>query len=251
MTQGTTIRTIKENKTKDQMQSVECPECKRSTKHRVVSSFVEAWNNKKTALWGTKDYQIIECQGCETVSYRSVEIFSEDFNYDADGNLVLIETVNLYPDRTNASLTPKMLPEVPQKLRRIYREVIESFNIKLFTLCAAGLRAIIEGICLEKNIKKGPVVVNSETKTMKNLAGKISGLAVEGLLTKSHSNILHQHRFLGNEAVHELAKPTSDELSVAIEIVEHVFKSIYVIPVREMTLKKKTAARKKRAKTKK
>ena len=55
--------------------------------------------------------------------------------------------------------------------------------------------------------KNGTKVV----KRFKNLEGKIAGLYEKGFLTKKSSTILHEHRFLGNEAVHELSQPSKDQ----------------------------------------
>ena len=57
--------------------------------------------------------------------------------------------------------------------------------------------------------------------------GKIEGLHEKGLLTRQHSEILHEHRFLGNDAVHDLKQPTQDELKLAIQIVEHTLENLY------------------------
>ena len=57
--------------------------------------------------------------------------------------------------------------------------------------------------------------------------------------------MLHQHRYLGNEAVHELKAPSSDELRLAIEIIEHVVEQLYEIPQKAVALKRTIAERKK------
>ena len=121
------------------------------------------------------------------------------------------------------------------KIRRIYRETIECFNNESFTLCASGLRAIIEGICADKQIADGPVNIigkdgASSIKRKDNLEGKIAGLAEKKILTDSQAAILHQHRFLGNDAIHELNIPSYDELNLAIDIVEHILVSLYEMP---------------------
>ena len=49
----------------------------------------------------------------------------------------------------------------------------------------------------------------------------------KGILTKRNADILHEHRFLGNEALHELTQPSKDELALAIQIIEHILEHIY------------------------
>jgi hypothetical protein len=116
------------------------------------------------------------------------------------------------------------------------------------TLSAAGLRALVEGLCAELNVVDGPKEVtkkdgSTQIKRFKNLEGKISGLHEKGYLTKQHSDVLHEHRYLGNEAVHELTLPSREELALAIEIIEHIFISVYEIPKKGQELKVKRVKR--------
>ena len=47
------------------------------------------------------DHQIIQCQGCETISFRVISENSEeiDFYYDEDGTVIgnHVQTITLYP----------------------------------------------------------------------------------------------------------------------------------------------------------
>ena len=127
-------------------------------------------------------------------------------------------------------------------MRRIYRETIDSFNIDSNVLAAAGLRAIVEGLCASLGVTDGPKEITkndgtTEIKRFTNLEGKIAGLHEKGFLTEKSSDILHEHRYLGNDAVHELSQPSKDELRLAIEIIEHAFESIYQIPQKGEELK--------------
>jgi hypothetical protein len=71
------------------------------------------------------------------------------------------------------------------------------------------------------------------------LQGKINGLHEKGKLTKEHAEILHEHRYLGNTSIHDLAAPSKEELSLALEIIEHVFDTIYEIPEKAIQLRHK------------
>jgi len=237
------IRKITENKTKGKELDVVCSECNRETWHLVLQSFYDYWqsdDHPEHFVDGGTDYQIIECQGCRTISFRSEGWFSEE-----DGT-----SIQLFPKRSSDTLTKKDFYEIPRQLRRIYYEVIESFNNDLLISCAAGLRAIIEGICSEKKIKNGEVEFTDGKGITKidrksNLQGKIAGLAEKNILTKSNADILHEHRFLGNEALHELSQPSVTELRLAIEIIEHLLENIYELPSKAKDLKGFKAKRKK------
>lgn len=225
-----------------------CSNCNNETKHVVRQSInkrIEEYLDPRdpdSLIYARNDYQIIECRGCEFTSFRSTYDFSEE-----DGTIV-----KLYPKRTSTSLTIKDMLNVPQKLRRFYIETINAFNFESNTLCAAGLRALVEGVCAENGITKGEVTVNKGKKNEKkvkknNLEGKISGLHEHGILTKKNAETLHELRFLGNDAVHKLALPPSNELLLAIKILEHTLEALYEIPEAGAELRANRERRKKKS----
>ena len=79
-----------------------------------------------------------------------------------------------------------------------------------------------------------------------NLQGKIGGLYEKNLITKTHAEILHEHRFLGNNAVHELDMPSAEELKLGIEILEHTLENIYELKYKGEELQWKRELRKKK-----
>lgn len=240
-----------ENRSKDQAVSIRCAECNRSTEHRVMASLdkevTESYPDEDYWIGWRDNYQIVKCQGCKTVSFRHVNWHSEAEmpEYGESGI-----TERLYPKRDSNSIMPKNFDNVPIKLQRIYGEVIDCFNNECLILCAAGLRGMVEGICANNSVMDGPVTVpvkggGTEVKRFRNLVGKISGLCEKGILTESSAERLHEHRYLGNDAVHELMRPSADELRLAIEIVEHTLEQLYEIPEKASKLKQRMAQRKK------
>ncbi|SMD32754.1 protein of unknown function [Reichenbachiella faecimaris] len=236
------MRKFELNKSFDKNYSVLCQTCKVTTKHKVLTSVNEygkepmdygdfyQWNN---------DYEIIQCLGCETVSFRSDHANSEDYDPE-DGDYYSNEL--LYPKRTKESLTAQSFFNVPHNLRRIYKETIESYNSDSLTLCGAGVRALVEGLCQENGIPDGEVEQTKKDGTIKkvrktNLQAKINGLHEKGKITKANADILHEHRFLGNTAVHELSTPNKDDLRLALEIIENVFDNLYEIPEKASQLR--------------
>ncbi|QDU16891.1 hypothetical protein CA11_47280 [Gimesia maris] len=238
-----------ENKTKGKIVTAYCASCENENKHEILQSvqkFSEellAPRDQDSLIYWSSDYQIIECRGCESTSFRSTHIFSEE-----DGTII-----NLYPKRTSTSLNSKGMYNVPARLRRFYKETIDAYNFDSNTLCAAGLRALVEGICAEYGVKKGEVTINKDEHNekkviLKNLEGKISGLNEHGILTKSNAEILHELRFLGNDAVHELSIPSSNNLLLAIKILEHTLEALYEIPETGAELRSKRERREKKSK---
>ena len=213
-----------------------CNTCRQHTKHKVVQSYSQTYrledNPGMSVDYANGTWEIIQCAGCELVSFQESWLTSEDWVPDQGP----VPTVYRYPKAEEDQLAVKYFFEAPAYIYRIYRETIQSFNIESYILCAAGLRAVIEGICEKENVKSGLVEKKIGGKTFpkkeENLEGKIEGLHQKGILSKKHAEILHALRFIGNEAVHKLNTPPRDDLKEAIEIVEHTIENLYVLSER-------------------
>lgn len=240
MSTPTTVRV--ENKTQGEVVKALCLSCNAETRHLVLQSidcdgkeFVE---DSFWLVW-RDDYQIIQCQGCETIGFRHEHFYSEDVQEGFNGT-----TTKVYPSKPKNFRSTKDYYNVPLNLRRIYRETIDAYNVECYTLSAAGLRALVEGICSENGVLDGQIEVTRKdgTKTFEvknNLQAKISGLHQKKLLTEQQASILHSHRSLGNNALHELKMPSVSDLGLAIDILEHILESLYEIPDKAEILQRK------------
>jgi hypothetical protein len=141
---GRVRENIEENRAKGQTVKVLCPECDQETWH-VVCLSLDASGDEQVEdgyeIWWRNSSQIIQCQGCEVISFRQLNTFSEE-EYPAD--------------------------------------------------------------------------------------------------------ILHELRFLGNEAVHQLDRPSTKELTLAIDIIHHILDALYEIPKKAETLRDNKSRRKKK-----
>lgn len=215
-----------------------CAQCKGTTNHVVLHEVERKHTPSNTPGmeidFYNEQHQIVACCGCDERSFRLETYCSEDYDPET-GNIP--PSIHSYPERPpksrDAMLPIKPFPHVPKKPKRIYRETMEAFNAELYTLAAGGLRAIVEAICLDKKIADGPVVTKDpkggpdKIKRRPNLQGKIAGMAEQSLLTAKQAEVLHAHRFMGNDALHELEMPAVDELVVAIGIIEHTLETLY------------------------
>jgi hypothetical protein len=207
-----------------------CLQCGSETNHIMRIKYEHSWNTESSV--GTSTYQIVQCAGCDTVSYRSV---TEGSDYYNNYTQEMEPVVELYPRRHATSRQAKYFWNAPEKLRKLYREVIDAFNADMPVLCAGGLRALVEGIALDKGVLGGDVpkdMTDSTAGTIfrDNLQGKIAGMAQKSLLSPRHADMLHDHRFLGNDALHELKRPTAESLEAAIDVIEHTMENIYELP---------------------
>ncbi|MEI6385350.1 MAG: DUF4145 domain-containing protein [Spirochaetota bacterium] len=220
-----------------------CNKCRNDLNHTVIKSIKEEWKENvfEYGADGYTDYQIIKCTGCDSFTFRESKYHSEYRDIESDGTYEL-----LYPE-SSANFRDEMnFDDLPYNLETIYRETIICFNKNLKTLCAAGIRSILEGICRDRKIRKGHIEYKEKNGIVKskyssNLDGKINGLVENEIITKGQAQALHELRFLGNKAVHELDSPSLKDLSIALEIIEHIIIDIYDLPLKSKKLERRRA----------
>lgn len=217
-----------------------CNSCSRDTNHEILMNIKvddddEIENGRYSISW-FDDYQIVMCRGCDTISFRQISWFSEDWHPDHNG-----ETIYQYPERKlKKSLE---IQRLPSEIMSLYREVIDGYNVGAHTLVAGGLRALIEAVCISKEIKSGNVPKlksdgSVEYKKKGTLEGKIYGLQENGYISTKQIDILHELRFLGNDALHEIEKPSIDQIDIAFKIVESMLENIFGMEHKSKVLKK-------------
>lgn len=230
--EGKRFEELTENKTKGKEIHVYCHECKRDNTHVVVVSADMDYRqdfDEDFSVEAESNHQVIRCR-CGNFSFRRLSWCSESQDHDWDGR-----TETLYPVREPETRPAKTFKNVPPFITDIYEQTIQAYNNQSFILCAAGLRVIVEGICEVKDVKGGTVMRPQKGGTLvecrsRGLDGKIAGLCEKQILTRKSAEMLDEHRFLGNGAVHDLAQPARRELKLAIEIIEHIFGEIFEMP---------------------
>ena len=213
-------------------EQVVCNSCSHRTWHNIVfsqvfatSAYDEGWGDDYLGEVNNK-WDLLQCQGCGMVSARmSIEIKGEKQPY-----------VEFYPERTISHHVRKYYVHLPDKLSHLYSEVVSTYNKGNLILCSAGLRALLEGICINKGIYEG---LDEKGKITKSLEGKINGLT--SIVPPGIVKNLHGLRFLGNQALHELDVPNDESVDLAISVIEDIMNIIYDLDYRAQLLLKKTA----------
>jgi hypothetical protein len=210
------------NKSAGEVIDVACIECKRATKHKVLAS-VETNGTEDCGGGNSIDYgggrQIIQCQGCETMSFRIETWNSEDYDYnDETGKIEICPSVTLFPSRSEGRAVIRDSYLLPTNVQRIYGETIKAHNNDQPVLSGIGIRALVESICKDKQAPG------------RNLADKINGLVTQGVLTAAGASILHQIRTLGNDAAHEVKPHKAEQLALALDVCDHLMQGVYILP---------------------
>lgn len=200
-------------KTIGAIENIECNQCGMMIKHTLRGSYDAYWHEETIDIHASAEYELLECNGCQTGTLRITEWCSE-----APED----HSVEYWPPRKSDldHREPKQFTNMPygSDLESVYRQTVTASNNKLPTLAAAGVRFVIEGICLDLGIiegknytNQGKVVRNRTTNEIlrrKNLEGKINGLWEKGRISKEERKLLHELRRFGNESAHELNNPS-------------------------------------------
>ena len=210
-----------------------CPTCGVETNHEVVWASHRQIQDEETGYWEVTDFDLLQCLGCETPILRKKYIFSEDLKLiEINGKLVEVPAITLWPKPSYRNLKIKTVPNTPPTVNRIYRETIDAYNNELQTLCAVGIRAVIETVCKERGINKD------------DLKEDINELKDKGLITEDFANALHENRLLGNDAIHESILFGDFELQTAIELIESLMYTVYEAKNKADLIKRIREARK-------
>lgn len=193
----------------------DCRECKRKTKHSIFGS--KSITSPPEYYHSETKYLLIECNGCETISFRKEFHDYEEYYQIGPDEYEHPISVEIFPHYINDHMHIDSLNDVPDIVSSIYEESLLAIQEGAFTLAGLGLRATIEAICNDKEIKG------------KNLQVRINTMNRSGLISKSDADRLHAIRFMGNDAAHEIKKTKKKSVLIALKIIEHVILSVYVL----------------------
>lgn len=192
-------------------EKVTCHACKGERNHEIVReiSVSQTSDEDSSDFIMVTYYQIVKCLGCDSISFRQVlvEVLPE-------GETVLEQEkypvwLQDFKEEIEWSST------VPDEIRNIYSQTIKAYNHKLSILCAAGIRAIVEGCCQAFNVGGN------------NLERKIEGLFEKKLIGIPQKDTLHELRYMGNEAIHELSPIPQEDLRTGLEIAERLLQMFF------------------------
>jgi hypothetical protein len=195
-----------------------CPLCGHHTNHEVL--FVEKKGSLPEEDFGwNQDYEVIRCRGCENIQFRTT--YSDEgmvsYSHDEEGDYY--NDVKYFPSFIMRHSRLEKLYGLPDKIRIVYLETLEALKSNCYLLTGVGLRAIIEAICIAENIAG------------RNLEQKINSLSRNKLITEKDSHRLHSIRFLGNDSVHEMSVPKQSQITIALNIIEHLLNNLYLIDI--------------------
>lgn len=193
-----------------------CRNCKGLRNHKELFKKELRGSDENDFFMWIENYCVIECLGCENISFLKVYGDTDMVEHDEEGKPDYYFDKMIFPFYLKKSNELEYQNYIPENIRTIYIETIMAFKADLSILTAGGLRAIIEALCNHLKIKND------------NLSIRIDLLNKKGHLTVSESKRLHSIRFMGNDALHEIVKPKKEHLYLLLEIINHLLANLFI-----------------------
>jgi hypothetical protein len=206
-----------------------CRTCARQTEHDVCVQYSKAAipedgllaeRSGERLLFAWTRSQIIECRICGRPSFRQAWTATPQLEDSWAWRVC---------DNTEYRAPLRAVHGLPPKVEKLFRELVLAFDSGAFALAAGGLRAAIEAACCARRCQGA------------NLQQRIRKL--KGVLSERDINLLQPLRALGNAALHQGDVPSPDELAAAIDVLEHLLKTLFYLPQRAEDLKRLRADR--------
>ena len=200
-----------------------CRSCHGLTKHEMLFKHdVETtpWDYHEKTSW-----QVLRCLGCESIRFRT---WNEDYELsikeDHEGNPIYLTTESLYPRSLPSHKPLQNLRFVPELIRNAYNQSVTALGEQANILASIGLRACVEAVCNHLKISGS------------SLDKRIDSLFKAGHVSNTDKRRLHAIRFLGNDAAHEIKEPEERDLLIALDIVDHLLNSVFILERRARRL---------------
>ena len=205
-----------------------CDRCQNFTSHKSIFQYDQDLSEEHFCF--TLKYSILECCGCQNVKVERKEL-SDYCDFNEDG---MIPEITIYPPNTFRQkpqwLTSLIFPfnvetgPVNQEVMDLINEVYVAIQNGCHRLAIMGIQALIECVMIQKVGDKGTFYKNMNAFEEQGLISKIQREALDLVLEAGHATI------------HRSYKPKSTEVTAAIDIVENVLESIYIVKKQQKNL---------------
>lgn len=192
-----------------------CQRCEKSTLHTTLTDVGESEESPDGDIQFWSDYLTVVCNGCNTISFCIASTCSEARDFETGEFDV---SYKYYPHRVEGKVPTIDARMLPPRIRSVYNETHTALLNNMPVLAAIGMRAVIEAVCKSKGYMTG------------SLPSKIKSLAGAGLICEDNKNFLLNLKVMGDEGAHEVKAAGTDELDAAFGVVEHLLRTVFVVP---------------------
>jgi Domain of unknown function (DUF4145) len=213
----------------NQRKRLQCNECRRATIHSLEAKCVgenEQHVGQGNVINGATEYSLYRCGVCDAVCFEKSSWFSEDWDHDDDGNMVLNRTEVQYPPPSSADFAFET-EYTPSDLNELIEEMIYALTGSKLKLATVALRMVVEFIVTDKKCSG------------RNLEKKIEDLLAKGHIDQTQLELLQRIRKKGNAGAHERKAMSRNEMVAGISIINLLLEKLYNGPARQADVIKK------------
>lgn len=189
-----------------------------------------SWEIESFDVHGIDSFETLKCLGCGEVKIRHTKWIS-----DEDPLVVYFPPAVFRPEPAWVQDLGQEIPLGEEPVLILLRETYVAMHNNLMTLAAMGVRALIERIMILKTGDRGKFGEN--LKKFEN-AGFVSRIQRERL-----ESVLE----VGHAAIHRGMTPSREDMTVVLDIVEHLIETVYLHEVKLEGIKVRIPKRDKKA----
>lgn len=215
-----------------------CPKCGPARVAHVIAEHTEESGDEEVQWWDT--FRIIQCAGCLAMHVQTLHSFSEDIDYDyaPDGSIRASRNVRIqyWPPLTKRP-KPDWLPAVDQRdtaLASILEETYQALDNSMPVAAAITMRTAFD---------RATTLLRIDSRL--SFEAKLRKLVESGEIAHKEFDILKQLIEAGNAAAHRGWKPTPNELTTMILILEAFLHRAFVLKKEARGLGKRVPQRRK------
>ncbi|WP_448955556.1 DUF4145 domain-containing protein [Labrys neptuniae] len=213
----------------NQRKQLQCSDCRRATIHTLEAQCVGETKEDVghgDTVYGGVEFSLYRCGACDAVCFEQSSWFSEDWDHDEEGNVILNRTEVQYPPPSSADFAFDT-DYTPSDLDELIDEMIYALAGSKLKLATVALRMVVEFIVTDKNCAGG------------NLEKKINDLQAKGHVDQEQLDLLHTIRKKGNAGAHERIAMNRKEMVAGVSIINLLLEKLYNGPARQAAVIKK------------
>jgi hypothetical protein len=203
-----------------------CRRCGGDRHHTVIAKKERHWSDNEAQIDGSDTWSILECRGCQNITFVHIHWFSEDLTIGDEGPEPIVHR-DLYPPSP-----PRPLPEWASELWlalkhedrwvvKLHSDIYTALGSGALSLAAMGTRAIVDFVVTSKVGDAGVF-----TKKLERMHNKV-------LITDVQAEIIRAAFDAGSAAAHRGYIPTQEDVYTLLDITETLLRQIYIDPMRQ------------------
>jgi hypothetical protein len=204
-----------------------CRRCGGDRHHTVIAEKHRNSHEEETGVQSGDTWSILECRGCESVSFVHAHWFSEDYEIGDNGPEPVVYR-DLYPPSPRRSMPEwaaldlcLSLPRDLLSVRKLHTDIYTALGTGAFSLAAMGTRAIMD------------MVLTSKVGDVGGFAKKLKLMRENGSITEVQKGVLVAVFAAGSAAAHRGHSPTREDVYTMLDITETMLRQLYIDPMRQ------------------